>query len=436
MPPLPARLYGGRFVGRPLPRGRLCGRGNLDRLRVVQGRRQVRSDSRPVREDASDPPSRTWRAPARLPRRGSPARRACEGRGPSPRALCRPVMSMNGTRRRRMISASGRCGSAPARARTCPRRRRRSARRSSRPGRPVAMPASSRRASSASSSSPPSCCTSTDMRHPPQELEHREDHADVDRDHEVGEDRQREGDQQDRDVGARRAPHHPREMPHVAHVPGDDEQHRGQGRERHVVLRAARATAAPARARARARCRPAGCCRRCVRWSRFARSRRWPRSPPKQRRGEVGDALTDQLLVRVVPGAGHAVRDDGRQQRFDRAEHRDGEGRAQQLDDSRQRERPGTRNWARPRGMPPNSLPMVATPSNWNDACSDVASNNASRGPGTRPTGGTRAANTMASRALVAAIAASPSAGAARTRRCNHTFRGSVRHRLAGRPKK
>ena len=51
-------------------------------------------------------------------------------------------------------------------------------------------------------------------------------------------------------------------------------------------------------------------------------------NPPKQRRGEVGDALTDQLLVRIVPRAGHAVRDDGRQQRFDRAEHGDREGRA------------------------------------------------------------------------------------------------------------
>ena len=51
------------------------------------------------------------------------------------------------------------------------------------------------------------------------------------------------------------------------------------------------------------------------------------RQPAEQRRGDVGDALRDQLDVRVVPVAAHPVGDHRRHQRLDRAEHRDREGR-------------------------------------------------------------------------------------------------------------
>jgi len=40
--------------------------------------------------------------------------------------------------------------------------------------------------------------------------------------------------------------------------------------------------------------------------------------------------LREQLHVRVVPPADHAIGDDGRHQRFDRAQHRDGQRRGQQ----------------------------------------------------------------------------------------------------------
>ena len=51
---------------------------------------------------------------------------------------------------------------------------------------------------------------------------------DVDRDHEIDEHREAERDQQHEPVRARRAREQPREMPHVAHVPGDVEKDRGE----------------------------------------------------------------------------------------------------------------------------------------------------------------------------------------------------------------
>ena len=50
--------------------------------------------------------------------------------------------------------------------------------------------------------------------------------------------------------------------------------------------------------------------------------------PPNSGDDDVGDALRDQLDVRVVAIAAHPIGDDRRHQRLDRAEHRDGERRA------------------------------------------------------------------------------------------------------------
>ena len=46
----------------------------------------------------------------------------------------------------------------------------------------------------------------------------------------------------------------------------------------------------------------------------------------EQRRADVGEALRHQFAVGAVPPAGHAVGDDGGQQRFDRAQQREGDG--------------------------------------------------------------------------------------------------------------
>ena len=53
----------------------------------------------------------------------------------------------------------------------------------------------------------------------------------------------------------------------------------------------------------------------------------------EERRGDVGDALRDQLDVGVVAVAGHAVRDDGGEQAFDRAKHSHGEGCGEEGED-------------------------------------------------------------------------------------------------------
>ena len=65
------------------------------------------------------------------------------------------------------------------------------------------------------------------------------------------------------------------------------------------------------------------------------------RQPAEDRRHDVGDALRDELDVRVVPVAAHAIGDDGRHQRLDGAEHGDRQRRAQQRRNERDVELPG-----------------------------------------------------------------------------------------------
>ena len=84
--------------------------------------------------------------------------------------------------------------------------------------------------------------------------------------------------------------------------------------------------------------------------------------PPKSARADVGDALGDQLGVRAVPPAGHAVGDHRREQRLDRAEQREAEGVGQHRDDLGEVDR-GSAGAGKPAGMPPKALPIVATSS-------------------------------------------------------------------------
>ena len=51
-----------------------------------------------------------------------------------------------------------------------------------------------------------------------------------------------------------------------------------------------------------------------------------PWNTAKQRRDDVGDALTDKFGVAAMMAADHTVGNDRRQQRFDRAEQGDGDG--------------------------------------------------------------------------------------------------------------
>ena len=50
-------------------------------------------------------------------------------------------------------------------------------------------------------------------------------------------------------------------------------------------------------------------------------------------RPQIGNALADQLLIRPVPGTGHAIGDDRREQRLDSGQKGDREGRRKQFDD-------------------------------------------------------------------------------------------------------
>ena len=68
-----------------------------------------------------------------------------------------------------------------------------------------------------------------------------------------------------------------------------------------------------------------------------ARDRAGRRDAAEERGDDVADAQREQLGVRIVPRARHAVGDHRREQRLDRAEHRDRERRGEQLAERRER---------------------------------------------------------------------------------------------------
>ena len=170
------------------------------------------------------------------------------------------------------------------------------------------------------------------------------------------------------------------EVLHLAHVPGDEQEQRGQ-RGHRAGSRGAAPGAAPRqhdervddRGDRRAR-RRSGCWWRCARWRRSRRCRR-----RTARRGCRSPGASSSR-VGIVLGAGHAVGDHRREQRLDGAEHGDGEGAGQQLAQHGRTTRPsgarpgpaGSRaaRQRRQRGMPARitpptvvrkRVPMVAT---------------------------------------------------------------------------
>ena len=180
----------------------------------------------------------------------------------------------------------------------------------------------------------------------------------------------RERHEQNDHVGGRRAPNHLDEVPRLAHVPGDDEQDRGERGERHVHGQRRQEQHDEHQ---RQRMNDAGERTRAA----VAHVRRSPcdragrGEAAEQRRDDVRDALPDQLLIGVVTRARHAVGDHGRQQRLDRAEHRDRERRTDQLDDSRGRHCPGTATTASRRECRRRRCRSWRRPESSNVACSE-----------------------------------------------------------------
>ncbi|MDT4852855.1 hypothetical protein FQZ97_871040 [compost metagenome] len=177
--------------------------------------------------------------------------------------------------------------------------------------------------------------------HAAHELQHGQNDADVHRDHQVAEHGQAEGDEQDGHVGPRRALQHALEVFQFAHVVGDDEQDRGQGAERNV--RGQRRQEQNDQHQGQG----------------MSHTSQWPGGAiadigggsgdgagggeaAEQWSSQIGNALTDQLLIGVVLGPRHAIGHHGGQQRLDGAQHGNGESRANQFDHARHRDlRPG-----------------------------------------------------------------------------------------------
>ncbi len=161
------------------------------------------------------------------------------------------------------------------------------------------------------------------LRHAMHEQERAEQHADADAGEQIEEYREQEGREQHHRVGERGAQQQA-ELGLVRHPPGDDDQHAGQrgqrdiGDERHrdededqEIKRMHHAGDRTARAGADI--------------GRGARNRAGHRHAAADRRRDIADALRDQFAVRAMAPSRHAVGDDGREQRFDRAQNRDGD---------------------------------------------------------------------------------------------------------------
>ena len=151
-------------------------------------------------------------------------------------------------------------------------------------------------------------------------------------------------DDPDGDVGPGQ-PQQLRDLVPLAHVPRHHQQDRGEHRHRdeprqrrrgqqHDEQRDGVHHAGDRRARAGADV------------GRGARDGARGRQAAEQRRRDVGDALRDELDVRVVVIAPHAVGDHRRQQRLDRAEQRHGQRRPEQRRDQLRPEVPGRRRAA------------------------------------------------------------------------------------------
>ena len=124
-----------------------------------------------------------------------------------------------------------------------------------------------------------------------------------------------------------------RDLAPLAHVVGDDEQDRGEHRQRHVGRRAARRTA--------------GCRAACSAWIIPATGVCAPErmlvavraiapvagSPPNSGDTMLATPCANSSTFGVVPVAAHAIGDDRRQQRLDRAEHRHRQRRREQRQD-------------------------------------------------------------------------------------------------------
>ena len=162
-----------------------------------------------------------------------------------------------------------------------------------------------------------------------------EHHADFDRDREVEHDRQDERGEQDRPVIERVAPEVFQVVP-FAHVPRDDDQDRGQRRERHVFgdRRGDENDGKQGQRVDHARDRRATAHEHV---GAGARDRAGRAEAAEERHREIGDALRHELLVGIVAVVDHRVRDSRREQGLDRAEQRNRESGEDEVAQCRER---------------------------------------------------------------------------------------------------
>ena len=151
----------------------------------------------------------------------------------------------------------------------------------------------------------------------------RTDRADGEADHDslrkIAEDGEQERRQQDDRISPRTAQQH--ELMVLRHVPGDDCEHGGEGRQRDVG-RKRRRHQHEQQQENRVQHAGDGAARAGPNVGGSARDRAGDADAAKQCRADVGDALRHELAVRAMPAPGHAIGHHRRQKRFDRTQQR------------------------------------------------------------------------------------------------------------------
>ena len=167
------------------------------------------------------------------------------------------------------------------------------------------------------------------------ELQDGQHHAYIHRHHEISEDGQQKGNEQNQRIRQRRHAKQPHKIADIAHIPGDDKQDCRHSRQRNISRQRrkeqhhAQQDHTMYKPGERARAALPNVRRR-------AGNRAGSSNAAKQRTDEICQSLPKEFLVRIMLLTGHSIGYNSGKQRFNSAEHRNRKGRTDKRNDIRQ----------------------------------------------------------------------------------------------------